>query len=238
MRQFCGGPREKESVFDVVELLSHEIGIVNRTIWDEFGDRWGEWSLCEKECFPSPADETSVGESDVGTGRQLRESDCRDDTSTKKEKTIASANSTTLQWICLMKDKKKWLLDSKGVCIPKLIVLSYHGNAMNTRNESSVEGVVGMYPSVLNDSFVSPVPIVEVETQDNVFEGIVPIGPIKQDKKLLKMRIDYASSKAGRMNGKKAIHRISADCQIEGHVRRRCSLRFQQVQIRSQRMPR
>ncbi|OAO17782.1 SAD1, spindle pole body-associated protein [Blastocystis sp. ATCC 50177/Nand II] len=97
----------------------------------------------------------------------------------------------------MMKDKKKWLLDSKGVCIPKLIVLSYHGSAMSTRNESSVEGVVGVYPSVLNDSFVPPVPIVEVETQDNVFEGIVPISPIKQDKKLLKMRIDYASSKAG-----------------------------------------
>ena len=31
----------------------------------------------------------------------------------------------------MMKDKKKWLLDLKGVCIPKLIVLSYLGIAMS-----------------------------------------------------------------------------------------------------------
>ena len=225
-------------MFDVVELLSYELGMMNQTIWDEFGGEWSELSPCEKDCYPSPADETKVDESDVVTGRQLGESDCRDDSSTEEKKNIESANSTSLQRICMMKDKKKWLLDSKGVCIPKLIVLSYHGSAMSTRNESSVEGVVGVYPSVLNDSFVSPVPIVEVETQDNMFEGIVPISPIKQDKKLLKMRIDYASSKAGRVNGKKVIHRFSADCEIEGHVRRRCSFRFQQVQVRSQRMSR
>lgn len=177
-------------MFDVVELLSHELGMMNQTIWDEFGGEWSELSLCEEDCYPSPADETKVDESNVVTGRQLGESDCRDDSSTEEKKNIGSANSTSLQRICMMKDKKKWLLDLKGVCIPKLIVLSYHGSAMSTRNESSVEGVVGVYPSVLNDSFVSPVPIVEVETQDNVFEGIVPISPIKQDKKLLKMRID------------------------------------------------
>lgn len=225
-------------MFDVARLLSHEVGMVNQTIWNEFDDKWSELSLCEKDCYPSPADETKVDESNVVTGRQLRESECPDDSSTEEKKSIGAANSTSLQWICVMKDKKKWLLDSKGVCIPKLIVLSYHGSAMSTRNESSVEGVVGVYPSGLNDSFVSPVPLVEVETQDNVFEGIVPIGPIKQDKKLLKMRIDYASSKAGRVNGNGVIHRLSADCEIEGHVRRRRSLRLQQVQIRSQRMPR
>ena len=208
--------------------------MMNRTLWNEIKDIMNELPVCEMDSVPHPENKETISRGNDMAEQKVSENGSHDGSLRDKGKILAYANSTVLLSICFPNDKKKWLLDLTGMCMSTLIMLSNYRKTMNERSESNISTTIGVYPYAPDNSIESPVDLVEVDTQDNVFEGVVPIGPVKPDKQLLKMRIDYASAKAGKWNESGVIPRFTANCKIEGHVRGRCSLCFQQVQIRSQ----
>ena len=85
------------------------------------------------------------------------------------------------------------------MCYPKSIISSLHkseGSAVNgTKEDSNGAGIV---PPVLMETTEIPNNLVIVDTQDNMFEAVEPIKPLHKNTKAITVRIDLASSKAGR----------------------------------------
>lgn len=182
----------------IVLCLDEVVGTNSASIWRELGNETDSLSLV---CISPPSETDSLEKKQNHTEvRRLQESP---DPSTSAGIRLKS-NRTVIHsfdaLMCVMKDKELFLMEQRWMCYPKSIISSLHkseSSAVNgTKEDSKGAGVV---PPVLMETTEIPNNLVIVDIQDNMFEAVEPIKPLHKNTKAITVRIDLASSKAGRL---------------------------------------
>lgn len=182
----------------IIVLCSDEVvGVNSASIWRELGNETDSLSLV---CIspPSETDPLEKKQNDTVV-RRLQESP---DPSTSAGIRLRSNHTVIHSFnalMCVMKDKELYLMEQRRMCYPKSIISSLHkseSSAVNgTKEDSNGAGIV---PPVLMETTEIPNNLVIVDIQDNMFEAVEPIKPLHKNTKAITVRIDLASSKAGR----------------------------------------